>query len=72
MSFCWSQSAGQPHRALRRKATGVPVANTARVMAGEKLADFDLTTRQTEHVAVKEAVFPFSASPGSTSSSARR
>ena len=47
------------------KATGVPVAKiAARVMAGEKLADFDLTTRQTDHVAVKEAVFPFSRFPG--------
>ncbi|OUI95533.1 carbamoyl phosphate synthase large subunit [Acetobacter indonesiensis] len=43
------------------KATGVPVAKIgARVMAGEKLRDFNLDDRAvTPHVAVKEAVFPF-------------
>lgn len=43
------------------KATGVPVAKIgARVMAGEKLSDFNLDDRAvTPHVAVKEAVFPF-------------
>ena len=48
------------------KATGVPVAKVAaRVMAGEKLADFDLgDTPKLEHVAVKEAVFPFARFPG--------
>ena len=48
------------------KATGVPIAKiAARVMAGEKLADFKLTAESTgEHVAVKEAVFPFSRFPG--------
>ena len=48
------------------KATGVPVAKiAARVMAGEKLADFDLgDTPKLDHVAVKEAVFPFARFPG--------
>ena len=48
------------------KATGVPIAKVAaRLMAGEKLADFDLPDRkQMDHVAVKEAVFPFSRFPG--------
>jgi carbamoyl-phosphate synthase large subunit len=48
------------------KATGVAVAKiAARVMAGEKLADFDLGNRpRTKHVAVKEAVFPFARFPG--------
>ncbi|MDP6390489.1 MAG: carbamoyl-phosphate synthase large subunit [Alphaproteobacteria bacterium] len=48
------------------KATGVPIAKiAARVMAGEKLADFELTAESTgEHIAVKEAVFPFTRFPG--------
>ncbi|SCA55373.1 carbamoyl-phosphate synthase, large subunit [Candidatus Terasakiella magnetica] len=49
------------------KATGIPVAKVgARVMAGEKLADFGLKGRMPEldHVAVKEAVFPFARFPG--------
>jgi carbamoyl-phosphate synthase large subunit len=48
------------------KATGVPIAKiAARVMAGETLASFGLTTRPTmKHVAVKEAVFPFARFPG--------
>ena len=48
------------------KATGVPVAKVAaRVMAGEKLADFNLgDTPKLDHVAVKEAVFPFARFPG--------
>ena len=43
------------------KATGIPVAKVAtRVMTGEKLVDFDLVGRaQRDHMAVKEAVFPF-------------
>jgi carbamoyl-phosphate synthase large subunit len=43
------------------KATGVPIAKiAARVMAGEKLADFELDGHRVgNHVAVKEAVFPF-------------
>ncbi len=47
------------------KATGLPIAKiAARVMAGEKLADFDLTRGGGQHVAVKEAVFPFARFPG--------
>ena len=47
------------------KTTGVPLAKIAsRVMAGEKLANFNLTERQMPHVAVKEAVFPFARFPG--------
>ncbi|MBW7851103.1 MAG: carbamoyl-phosphate synthase large subunit [Rhodospirillales bacterium] len=42
------------------KATGVPIAKiAARVMAGERLASFGLEERPFQHVAVKEAVFPF-------------
>jgi carbamoyl-phosphate synthase large subunit len=42
------------------KATGVPITKiAARVMAGEKLADFNLSPLAIAHVAVKEAVFPF-------------
>ncbi|MBV8522971.1 MAG: carbamoyl-phosphate synthase large subunit [Acetobacteraceae bacterium] len=43
------------------KATGVPLAKIgARVMAGEKLAAFQLDAQAiAPHVAVKEAVFPF-------------
>jgi carbamoyl-phosphate synthase large subunit len=47
------------------KATGVPIAKiAARIMAGEKLADFDVSSRAKGHVAVKEAVFPFNRFPG--------
>ncbi len=48
------------------KATGIPIAKIAtRLMVGEKLSDFDLTPRAIAgHVAVKEAVFPFSRFPG--------
>jgi carbamoyl-phosphate synthase large subunit len=48
------------------KATGVPIAKIAsRVMAGEKLSAFNLGARpEFAHVAVKEAVFPFSRFPG--------
>jgi len=49
------------------KATGVPVAKiAARVMAGEKLADFKgmLTGLRTPHYAVKAPVFPFDRFPG--------
>jgi len=42
------------------KAIGAPVAGiAARIMAGAKLTDFDLPGPPTNHVAVKEAVFPF-------------
>jgi len=49
------------------KATGVPIAKiAARVMAGEKLDDLDVPqdTPVMNHVAVKEAVFPFTRFPG--------
>src|SRR3546814_15345782 len=47
------------------KASGLPIAKiAARVMAGERLADFDLTRCAGKHVAVKEAVFPFARFPG--------
>ena len=54
------------------KATGVPVAKIAsRVMAGETLADFGLAgidfddrPQSSNHIAVKEAVFPFARFPG--------
>ena len=47
------------------KATGNPIAKiAARVMAGAKLSEFKLSTDKLGHVAVKEAVFPFSRFPG--------
>ncbi len=48
------------------KATGVPIAKlAARVMTGERLASFSLMTAPgMNHVAVKEAVFPFARFPG--------
>ncbi len=50
------------------KATGMPVAKyAARVMAGETLADLGLKGKTQEplnHMAVKEAVFPFARFPG--------
>jgi carbamoyl-phosphate synthase large subunit len=46
------------------KTIGLAVAKiAARVMAGEKLAAFDLSARRNGHVAVKEAVFPFARFP---------
>ena len=46
------------------KATGLPVAKIAsRVMAGEKLSDFDLRRKNENTFAVKEAVFPFNRFP---------
>ena len=46
------------------KVIGRPVAAiAARVMAGEKLADFKLTRPKIAHVGVKEAVFPFERFP---------
>jgi carbamoyl-phosphate synthase large subunit len=42
------------------KTIGQPIAKiAARVMAGEPLASFGLTAKPLDHVAVKEAVFPF-------------
>ena len=47
------------------KATGKPIAKiAARIMAGERLADFDLAVRPWQHIAVKEAAFPFARFPG--------
>ncbi|WP_299473040.1 carbamoyl-phosphate synthase large subunit [uncultured Roseibium sp.] len=47
------------------KTIGVPVAKIAsRVMAGESLASFGLTEKTLDHIAVKEAVFPFARFPG--------
>jgi len=47
------------------KAVGSPIASiAARVMAGERLEDFDLADPNTAHVAVKEAVLPFARFPG--------
>src|ERR1700691_1341257 len=47
------------------KVMGIPVAKiAARLMAGEKLADFKLKKRKLGHVGVKESVFPFARFPG--------
>jgi len=47
------------------KTIGIPIAKIgARVMAGEKLADFHLKMPAIRHIAVKEAVFPFARFPG--------
>src|SRR5262249_37411489 len=47
------------------KVIGLPVAKiAARVMAGEKLQDFNLKSTPPKHRAVKEAVFPFARFPG--------
>ncbi|HSG34296.1 MAG TPA: carbamoyl-phosphate synthase large subunit [Sphingomonadaceae bacterium] len=48
------------------KAIGQPVAKiAARVMAGQKLANFPPFKRKFDYIAVKEAVFPFARFPGS-------
>jgi carbamoyl-phosphate synthase large subunit len=47
------------------KAVNIPVAKiAARLMAGERLASFNLKSEKLDHVAVKEAVFPFARFPG--------
>lgn len=47
------------------KVVGIPVAKiAARIMAGEKLASFNLKPRKLNHVGVKESVFPFARFPG--------
>jgi carbamoyl-phosphate synthase large subunit len=47
------------------KVIGEPIAKiAARLMAGERLASFDLKGRKLNHVGVKEAVFPFNRFPG--------
>ena len=47
------------------KVIGQPIAKiAARIMAGDKLAGFALKPPTGDHVAVKEAVFPFARFPG--------
>ncbi len=47
------------------KVIGLPIAGiAAEVMAGKPLAAFGLKRRKLEHIAVKEAVFPFARFPG--------
>ncbi|MBL4786042.1 MAG: carbamoyl-phosphate synthase large subunit [Cohaesibacteraceae bacterium] len=47
------------------KTVGYPVAKiAAQIMSGKKIKDFDLTNATYDHVAVKEAVFPFARFPG--------
>jgi carbamoyl-phosphate synthase large subunit len=47
------------------KTIGRPIAKIAsRIMAGETLASFGLTPQKLDHIAVKEAVFPFARFPG--------
>jgi carbamoyl-phosphate synthase large subunit len=47
------------------KVVGQPIAKIAsRIMAGESLASFNLKSGGFDHVAVKEAVFPFARFPG--------
>ena len=47
------------------KVIGKPIAGiAARVMNGEPLAAFKLNREKLDHVAVKEAVFPFARFPG--------
>jgi carbamoyl-phosphate synthase large subunit len=47
------------------KVIGEPIAGIAsRIMAGEPLASFGLKSRKLDHIAVKEAVFPFARFPG--------
>ena len=47
------------------KTIGRPIAAiAAKFMAGERLTDFGLSERPFDHIAVKEAVFPFARFPG--------
>ena len=47
------------------KVIGKPIAKIAsRIMAGESLASFKLKAEPYDHIAVKEAVFPFARFPG--------
>jgi carbamoyl-phosphate synthase large subunit len=47
------------------KAIGLPIANlAAKVMAGGKIKDLAFDFKPQEHIAVKEAVFPFARFPG--------
>jgi carbamoyl-phosphate synthase large subunit len=46
------------------KTIGLPIAKiAARVMAGERFGDFDFTPKRSDHIAIKEAVFPFARFP---------
>ena len=46
------------------KTVGIPIAKiAARIMIGDKLDQFDLAPPQTDHIAIKEAVFPFARFP---------
>src|SRR5262249_33150477 len=47
------------------KVIGLPIAGiAAQVMAGEPLASFELKRPRLDHIAVKEAGFPFARFPG--------
>ncbi len=47
------------------KTIGKPIAAiAAKLMAGRKLSEFDLSETPYDHIAVKEAVFPFARFPG--------
>ncbi|MFF8801515.1 MULTISPECIES: carbamoyl-phosphate synthase large subunit [unclassified Methylobacterium] len=47
------------------KVIGEPIAKiAARIMAGERLDTFGLKPKRLDHIAVKEAVFPFARFPG--------
>jgi carbamoyl-phosphate synthase large subunit len=47
------------------KVIGEPIAKIAsRIMAGESLASFNLVEKKLDHIAIKEAVFPFNRFPG--------
>ncbi len=47
------------------KVIGEPIAKIAsRIMAGESLESFGLVEKKLEHIAIKEAVFPFNRFPG--------
>ena len=47
------------------KTIGKPIAAiAAKMMAGHKLSEFDLSENPYDHIAVKEAVFPFARFPG--------
>ena len=47
------------------KVLGQPIARiAAKIMASKKLSDFNLAAPNFEHIAVKEAVFPFGRFPG--------
>ena len=47
------------------KAIGIPVAGiAARIMGGQTLKSMNLKERKFDHIAVKEAVFPFARFPG--------